>query len=179
METFNQEKFRRMVQYIAYNSKGDEALGVTKLNKLLYYADFTAYRKLGRSISGIEYEHFPQGPVPKDMNFERSYMVREMLIQVNEREYGGRRQQHVTTRYEPNMYIFSPEEIAILDDVIAWASEMNAAQLTALSHEEPGYKLTGMNEPIPYRTAWLSSKPLTAEQIERGKEVAMRHGFMA
>mgnify|MGYP002508221313 CR=1 FL=1 len=36
----------------------------TKLNKLMFYADFNHYRKTGQSISGLQYRALNFGPVP-------------------------------------------------------------------------------------------------------------------
>ncbi|MEP6936295.1 MAG: type II toxin-antitoxin system antitoxin SocA domain-containing protein [Nitrospirota bacterium] len=47
---------------IAHKGKTDPRLGSVKLNKLLYYADFTAYRNLEKAITGAEYQHLPEGP---------------------------------------------------------------------------------------------------------------------
>lgn len=62
---YSEEKLRELILYIAYKSKADPRCGAVKLNKLLYYADFTAYRLLGRSITGAEYQHLQEGPAPR------------------------------------------------------------------------------------------------------------------
>ena len=50
-----------MVRYIV-NKHGD--VFPTKLNKLMFYADFYHYRKTGLSISGLQYRALNFGPVP-------------------------------------------------------------------------------------------------------------------
>ena len=40
----------------------------TKLNKLLFYADFTCYRETGFSMSGVRYCAIDTGPVPNNFN---------------------------------------------------------------------------------------------------------------
>ena len=51
-----------MVRYIV--AKHGEVF-VTKLNKLMFYADFYNYRKTGQSISGLQYRALNFGPVPE------------------------------------------------------------------------------------------------------------------
>ena len=61
---FNQEKFTELIVYIAEQSKDDPFFGPVKLNKILYYADFRAYRELGHSITGASYRKLTEGSCP-------------------------------------------------------------------------------------------------------------------
>ena len=45
-------KMKELILYLAARSEDDPRFSSTKLNKLLFYCDFTAYRQLGRSITG-------------------------------------------------------------------------------------------------------------------------------
>ena len=168
MEMKDQERFRRMVQYIAFQGKDDAKLGVTKLNKLLYFADFTAYRETGQSISGIEYEHWKEGPVPRDMNL------------VEQRPYHGhgytRSRSRVWARRKPAMGIFTDEEVAILDRIITRYRDVSAEEISDLSRLEPGWLLTRAQEVIPYETAWLAPTKLTPYKIEHARSLAETYG---
>ena len=62
---YSEEKLRELILLIAHKSKADPRLRAVKLNQPLYYADFTAYRRLGKSITGAEYQHLPEGPAPR------------------------------------------------------------------------------------------------------------------
>ena len=68
-DQFNKGKFKEMVLYFAVRSAEarDEGFGMVKLNKLLYRADFEAYRTLGQSITGETYERQEFGPVARDL----------------------------------------------------------------------------------------------------------------
>lgn len=57
----NISKLFDMVRYVV-NKHGD--VFPTKLNKLMFYADFYHYRKTGLSISGLQYRALNFGPVP-------------------------------------------------------------------------------------------------------------------
>lgn len=69
---YSEEKLRELILYIAQKSKTDPRCGAVKLNKLLYYADFSAYRLLGRAITGAEYQHLKKGRRP-----ERAYQPKQ------------------------------------------------------------------------------------------------------
>src|SRR5207302_260927 len=64
MQPPDDRKLRELILHIAKESMGDTRFGKTKLNKLLFYADFLAYQKTGQSITGEEYVKQPFGPVP-------------------------------------------------------------------------------------------------------------------
>lgn len=40
-------KMKELILYLASRSEEDPRFSATKLNKLLFYCDFTAYRRLG------------------------------------------------------------------------------------------------------------------------------------
>ena len=62
----------------------------------------------------------------------------------------------------------------LVDEVMAELAHMTAAEVTRLSHDEPGWKHTHEGETIPYKTAWISPEPLTQDDIEYGKQLAER-----
>ncbi|TML66356.1 MAG: DUF4065 domain-containing protein, partial [Actinobacteria bacterium] len=66
---FDGAKFKELVLLLAEESaaRGDEGFGIVKLNKLLYRADFEAFRLLGQSITGATYERQDYGPVAREL----------------------------------------------------------------------------------------------------------------
>ena len=52
-----------MIRYLA--NSGVKDLFMTKLVKLLWYADYLSYKRLGHAISGMVYRAFPMGAVPE------------------------------------------------------------------------------------------------------------------
>jgi antitoxin SocA-like protein len=59
------EKFRELILLIAEWCQSDPRFGATKLNKLLYHADFSSFLTNGVPITGQEYFALPQGPAPR------------------------------------------------------------------------------------------------------------------
>src|SRR5207245_1758042 len=62
---FNKDKFKELVLFFAVRGKSDEHYGHIKLNKLLFLADFWAYRDTREAITGSDYLHQDLGPAPK------------------------------------------------------------------------------------------------------------------
>src|SRR5437773_2723399 len=60
--TYNKEKFRELIVYLAKKSEADPRLGAMKWNKLMFFADREAYGRLGHSISGARYHKIEHGP---------------------------------------------------------------------------------------------------------------------
>ena len=58
------KKLKELVLYIAQKSEDDPSFGATKLNKILFAADFYFFGQTGRSITGASYVHRGKGPVP-------------------------------------------------------------------------------------------------------------------
>ena len=173
METqeFDQRKFSELVIYIASKSENDPRFGAVKLNKILYYADFNAYRILGNSITGAEYRKLNEGPAPREMLSMRKFMLDTQSIKIEFRQYFNGVQQRVIALREPNISVFSAEEKEIVDETIFALWDMSARQVSDLSHTELGWKIAHFGETIPYHTAWLSSDPIPQEAEEYWQEV--------
>src|SRR5690606_1570423 len=95
---FEKEKLAELVIFFARESEKDRLFGSTKLNKLLFLADFLAYGYLGKPITGARYIHKKRGPTPSPDEF---LPVREDLIAngrlniIEEETYYGTRKRPV------------------------------------------------------------------------------------
>ena len=176
----NWPKFKELVLYIAWSSENDPRFGAVKLNKILYYSDFAAYRRLGRSITEATYQHLEEGPAPREMLPAQRDMVDAGDLTIESRPYFGRPQRRPKALRDPggNLGLLSAAELEIVDEVMRDLLLLDATVVADRSHREFGYQTTNLREEIPYYTAWIGSDPLTAEQIEVGLEVARRHGLV-
>lgn len=178
-QVFNENKFKELLIYIAKASEKDPRFGAIKLNKILYFSDFAAYRLRGRSITGAKYKNLPEGPAPTALLPIREKLITSNAIRLAKRLYYGGVQDTIEALRPADESVFNAGngELMIVDEVIKWLWNKNGREVSDLSHKEPGWLLTDPGEMIPYRTAWLSTEPLTEEQIELGKVVAQRHGL--
>jgi hypothetical protein len=170
-------KFRELILHIARESERDEHFGATKLNKILFYSDFWAYRKLGRSITGQQYQKLDKGPAPRRLLPVVRRMEARGECVVAEREYFGRTQKILLARREPELSLFSGAEIAIVHQVLARLAGLSATDVSELSHQFIGWQLAGEGEDIPYSTALLGQpRPPTPAEIEYGERLAEELG---
>lgn len=172
-------KFRELMLYVAEKSESDPRFGAVKLNKILYYSDFAAYRQLDQSITDAEYQHLEEGPAPKFLLPARDALISDDAARIEERSYFNRSQQRLVAIDTPDYNLFTAQELQIVDQVIDALWENDGAGVSDLSHREFGWATTGLNETIPYYTAWIGSDALTPEQLREGLEVAKRNGLTA
>ena len=62
----------KLINAIIYFAKHTKYCGKTKLLKLLYFLDFCHFKQTGKSVTGLEYFTWDQGPVPRELFNELS-----------------------------------------------------------------------------------------------------------
>jgi uncharacterized phage-associated protein len=62
----------KLINAIIYFAKQTKHCGKTKLLKLLYFLDFYHFKQTAKSVTGLEYFAWEQGPVPKELFEELS-----------------------------------------------------------------------------------------------------------
>ncbi|HKI05938.1 MAG TPA: Panacea domain-containing protein [Thermoanaerobaculia bacterium] len=165
-------KFRELILFVAQESENDENCGATKLNKILFYADFEAYRKLGQPISGQKYQKLERGPAPKGAVPVISEMEKAGLCKWEDREYFGLPLKKLIPRRDSDLSVFAPEELDIARAVINELWDLNAAEVSDLSHDFVGWQAASLGEEIPYETAFVGKpRPLTPDELAWAHEV--------
>jgi hypothetical protein len=162
--------------YIAEQSEEDASFGSTKLNKVLFYADFLSYATAGLSITGAEYQRLRNGPAPQQLLPVLEDIKLDGYGVVVTRDRGGYSQQRLIALRPAKIEAFSGPEIALVDRVIKAFWGRSAAQVSELSHREVGWRLSRDKQEIPYETAFLSSSSPTVEDLEWMREVVSAGG---
>lgn len=158
-------KFEEMILYVARESQEDHRCGATKLNKILFYADFLAYHKLGRPITGQVYQKLERGPAPKRVVPVVDGMVGRGLCAWADRSYFGFPLKKLLALREPDVSVFSAAELDIARTVISELWALNAAEVSDLSHRFVGWQASDIGEEIPYETVFVDEpRPLTSEE---------------
>lgn len=153
--------------YVAQQSRDDSLFSSTKLNKILFLADFYAYGVWGASITESDYIHNPYGPTIKGWRQIREEMVAEDVAEIQERQFFGYVQKRLIPKMRPNMSVFSDEEINFLDNSIEYCRNMSAKELSDWTHDMIPWLSTRQGEVIPYVSVFmLETKPPTQDEIE-------------
>lgn len=177
---YDERKFAEMVLYVADLLRDDRAGGATKLNKVLFFAEFTHLRRHSAVISGCEFQKLTHGPAPRQLLPVRRRLVEAGAAEIVEEDFLGRPQHRLLPLRPPDVTVFSPDERQSIDDVLAQLAGMTGTQVSELSHEEPGWLLTRDGETIPYATAFLDFPQVSTPTSDRlAREVAEKYGLAA
>lgn len=166
----SRERLRELMLFVAERCQDDPKFGVTKLNKILFYCDFLAFAKYGKSITGISYNKLSFGPVPTGAENMRRRMVQDEDIVVSSRGYSPFQAQRVVPRREANLDFFSGHEIALVDGIIGVLAPASAKQVSELSHGK-AWEVVKDHERIPYEAALLSDASPNEEDLARAHEL--------
>jgi hypothetical protein len=160
-------KMKELILYLAVRSEEDPRFSSTKLNKLLFYCDFLAYQRLGRSITGHSYWKLPFGPAPKAMLPILRQMQRDGDCDEVRRDYFGLEQRRVSAQRPPETSVFSIEELELADRIVGELWDNSATEVSDLSHDFIGWQAAGLNEVIPYETVFVGdpSTPVTDDEV--------------
>lgn len=164
----NQGKQKELVLYMSQQSAEDEGFGMVKLNKLLYRADFEAYRVLGHSITGETYEKQEYGPVARHLLIALDDLASRHYI-VWQHPQRGPYKSHVPAATEPpDMDMFSPDELAVVDKTLNELAAHGGKSISEWSHEtSAGWRVKKIGQEIPYSSAVINLKPLTEKTLKK------------
>jgi len=142
----------KLFNVILYFCKG----GVfrTKINKLLFYADFLHFKEYAVSITGSRYAHATFGPVPDKYQTVLAVLIENGSLQEEEfmcsEEITGEK---LVAAAKHDLNAFSDSEIKILATVKERFDKFTSKQIMEYSHKEEGYKKTAPGRFISYRYA--------------------------
>jgi uncharacterized phage-associated protein len=143
-------KIANMIVYFAQQMQPYK----TKLNKLLFYADFLHFRNTSYSISGATYKAIQMGPVPKNFGGLFDYATEKGFVTIELEETGN----YIGEKFMPvpglafDQKLFEPTELDALATVAARFADTTVRDIVKISHDEPGWKnnVEGF-KPITYK----------------------------
>lgn len=134
----NFEKFSEMVVYFSEQLEPFK----TKMNKLLFYADFLMFKQSCFSISGIRYRAINMGPVPNNFQSIFEYLANKDEIDI---EYVTFPQGYTGEQFKPrkerkfNSKLFSEKELIILSKVSEVFKATSTIDIIETSHLEDAW----------------------------------------
>lgn len=164
-------KLRELILYVADRSQNDPDFGMTKLNKILFNIDFTAYGRTGRPVTGAEYQALANGPCARRLKPLLGSLLKDKAAGIK-RVPRGFTQQRVVALREPDLSHFTSDEIALVHEIIDGFRGLTATKISTLSHHFPGWQDAEDGETIPYHSVFRSTRPLTDRERKRGWELS-------
>jgi len=119
---FDEEAFEQVILYICSTVDNIRDLSLTKLHKILYYADREIYLETGKPLTGETYIKNDHGPFSTRLKSTLdSLEERGLLEQIQKRDRSsnlGRYVQNCFVAKEPaNVEIFSSSQVDLLNDI--------------------------------------------------------------
>ncbi len=135
----NFEKFTEMVVFFSEQMEPFK----TKMNKLLFYADFLMFKESCFSISGVRYKAINMGPVPNNFQSVFEYLANEDVIDIS---YTPFTQGYIGEKFKAredrpfNPKLFTETELSVLEKVSKAFKQSSTNDIIELSHLEDAWK---------------------------------------
>lgn len=135
----NFEKFTEMVVFFSEKIEPYK----TKMNKLLFYADFLMFKQSCFSISGVRYKAIEMGPVPSNFQSIFEYMANNNEIDICTTEFpNGYVGEQFKARHDRgfNAALFSATELDTLEKVANAFKSTSTNDIVEISHLDQAWK---------------------------------------
>lgn len=152
---YDEKKFAELVLYIAAKCQHHEHFGATKLNKILFFSDFTAYYATRQAITGAVYQKLPYGPAPKRLVPVQQQLIKQKAAAIQTLEAGPYTEKRLVALRPARLDLFTAAEISRVDAVIEALRDGTATRVSDMSHKLQGWQLAKLKEDIPYFTVNL------------------------
>ena len=168
------QRLKELILDVSDRCDSHTNFGATKLNKILFYADFVAYARLGQPITGAEYQKLENGPAPRRLVPLRNELTSSGEAVIRDKAIYARTQKRLVPLRAANLGGFTGAEIAIVDEVIEALKDRTATEVSELSHQLAGWQLAESGETIPYCSVLLPRSDWSPddETIAAGKALA-------
>lgn len=171
----DEEKLAELVLYVAREIVADPTGGATKINKILYNAEFSHVRAHGVPITGAPYQKLANGPAPRRLVPIRDRLIQEGSAELRKDDYFGYPLDRLVPLRGVRTEMFSESERRMTDQVIKALWGKTASEVSRMSHEEPGWKMVEEGEDIPYSSAFLAKRVVLTDEIRgRALELAQK-----
>lgn len=143
----NLEKFTEMVVFFSEQVQPFK----TKMNKLLFYADFLMFKQSCFSISGVRYKAIDMGPVPHNFQSVFEFLANEGEIDICYTQFpqGYTGEQFKARSDRPfNADLFSEAELEVLERISSVFKSTSTNNIIELSHSEEAWKKSEKDKSI-------------------------------
>ena len=155
-DQLDRSKLTALVHYICAACEDPSVLGGTKLNKVLWYADMNAFIERGHSITGETYVKQQFGPVAQHLLPAVKTLEDQDAIAVRQAPHYAYTKWEYVSLKQPDISMFKPEEISLVDDMIQIICHKNTAKSISRQTHDVIWELAEIGEEIPYYAVFAS-----------------------
>lgn len=171
-----QRRLHEASLYIMSKCSNAEWFGLTKLNKILWRADFRAYATRRVPVTGRQYQRLPQGPAPYEMLPVLQDMQRDGEMRIEKRPVGSFEEHRPIALVPASLRFFSADDLAYLDAAIDDYWHHTGRGVSKDSHGI-AWETRANGDPMPYDLALLADDTLDAWEADRFSRLARERGW--
>ena len=153
---YQKEKFINAIVFFAKNTD-PKKFGITKLMKLLFFADFLHFERYGRPIMGDIYYRLPEGPVPttsydlyKDTFDKKKETGLEQYIKITTEKVKDFNMARIESLKDFDEEVFSESDLEVMKEIAKKFYNTTGTALARETHEIPFVKDTPQIFQIDY-----------------------------
>ncbi len=172
-------KLEELALFVALKCERDLRFGATKLNKVLYFADMLYYAQNGESITGAEYRRLQFGPAPRRIERAVERLEKEgRAKRITRTTPSGMQQERLVALADPDLDLFSPQEIDFVNEVLRMVDGQNASDLTEATHRHATWRFALDLETINPNAVFISDETITSDERAVLLDDARKHGLL-
>ncbi len=134
-----------------YISHYVDALYKVKLMKLLWYVDQLSFKKYGKAMTGLVYQHRPLGALP----IAHYDLMKLSAIEVEEEEFEDCTSYKILPAKDISITALRFEEISVIQEVLNKFRSFTTKELVDYMHKERIYVATEEKEIMPFSKEYL------------------------
>lgn len=177
-----QGRLREMILYVSERNPDTERFGLTKLNKTLWKADFSAFASRGIPVTGRAYQRLQLGPAPVEMKPLLAEMLQDEQLELIQSFFGKNAEgkdiieQRPIAKIAPVLRWFSVDDLSYVDAAIAYYRPFTGRETSDDSH---GIAWSSRNDldPMPYESAIFSDEQPGEPQLNRLAVIGQEYGW--
>lgn len=169
---------QKLIETIVFFAENTRFCGKIKIFKLLYLLDFGHFRQTGRSVTGLEYQAWKLGPVPRDLLGEWMDLESDLAdaVEIVPEKVFDYTRDLVRPRRHFVGELFTKRELRMMNELAVRFRDDMSKPLVDITHSErgPWDKIwdsgRGEYERIPYGLAIPDDDPHRDSILESAKE---------
>jgi hypothetical protein len=163
----DEDKLGELILHASGQLLDDPTGGATKVNKVLFYAEFSHIRTHGVPITGVRYQKLRQGPAPRQLVPVRERLIADGAARLQVDQHFGKPLHRLVPLRGPRADTLSQQELSSVDQVVTALWGKTASQVSEMSHQELGWIMVEEGEDIPLSTAYLPRRAAMSDAARR------------
>lgn len=171
-----QTRLREAALYVMKKCEDADFFGLTKLNKVLWRADFHAYAQRRTPVTGRHYQRLSQGPAPVEMLPVLNELERDGYIKIEKRLLGNFEERRPIALVDASLRYFSADDLSYLDSAIQYYWQRTGREVSTDSHGV-AWETRENGDLMPYELSLLSDDPLSERDTAKFADLGRERGW--